>query len=195
MVAEYQFREYRDLVPGDLQPLVWGRQDPVGQQLVTLLTNYRASDAVGDYVQARRQPGARAPSVDEARRASTFAIRPPTANHAYTQYAVARLHAEDGKPAEAAAARQAALRSPEPSWIAYNGELDERLARRDFAGANTVMTEAVQRFEDSPVLLPKRIKILYGLGRVAEARQLAGHCRVYDVKELAEECDAALAGG
>jgi hypothetical protein len=44
------------------------------------------------------------------------------------------------------------------------------------------------------VLLPKRITILRRLGREAEARQLLGQCSSYDVKELREQCDNALAG-
>lgn len=197
LIGEYQFREYRDLVPGDLQPLAWGRTDPLGRQLVTLLTNYRAADAVGDYLQAAQQPpapGARPPSIADADRAATFAVRPPTENHAYTMFPVSKLRQAERKQAEAVAARTASLRSPEPSWIVYNTDIDEKLAARNFAGADTTMTDAVARFENSPVLLPKRITILRGLGREPEARQLVGQCGSYDIRELKTQCDNALAG-
>jgi beta-barrel assembly-enhancing protease len=194
MIAAYQFREYRDLVPGELQRLAWGKPDPQGQLLVKVLTNYRASDAVEDYVQAQQQPGARAPSLAEARRAAELANQPPTADHAYTQSAVARLRTAEKRAAEAEAARQAALRSPEPSWIAYNAAIDEKIRVRNFAAADATMQEAVQRFEDSPILLPKRITILHGLGRDPEARQLITKCTSYDVKELRAQCEKALGG-
>jgi predicted Zn-dependent protease len=192
MIAAYQFREYRDLVPGDLQRLAWGRPDPQGQLLVKVLTNYRASDAVEAYVQAQRQPGARAPSLAEARRAADIANQAPTNDHAYTQFAVSLLRTSENRAADAEAARQAALKSPEPSWIAYNAAIDEKLKLRNFAAADVTMQEAVQRFEDSPILLPKRIAILHGLGRDPEARQLLTKCTTYDVKELRTQCEKAL---
>jgi predicted Zn-dependent protease len=193
MVAAYQFREYRDLVPGDLQRLAWGKPDAQGQLLVKVLTNYRASDAVEDYVQAQQRGGS-GPSLVEARRAADMVDKAPTANHAYTQFAVALLRTSEQKAADAEAARQAALHSPEPSWIAYNSAIDEKIRVRNFTAADTTMQEAVQRFEDSPILLPKRITILHGLGRDAEARQLLTKCSTYDVKELRTQCEKALNG-
>jgi hypothetical protein len=192
MVAAYQFREYRDLVPGDLKRLAWGNNDAQGQHLVRLLTNYRAADAIGDYVTATES--ARPANAAQAQGAVAFATREPTANHAYTQYPVSRLRELGRQQAEADAARQAALRSPEPSWIAYRSDIDAKMARGDYAGANVTMTEAVTRFEDSPVLLPKRIAVLHGLGRDPEARHLVTQCRTYDVKELLQQCEDALAG-
>jgi Zn-dependent protease with chaperone function len=192
MTAAYQFREYRDLVPGDLKRLAWGQTDARGQALVRLLTNYRAADAVGDYVVAVE--GGRLGNVGTARSGADFAVREPTANHAYTQYPVSRLREIERRPADAQAARQAALRSPEPSWIAYRTDIDASIARRDFNAAQTTVTEAVARFEDSPILLPKRIAILHALGRDPEARQLVTQCTSYDVKELREQCENALAG-
>jgi hypothetical protein len=192
MVAAYQFREYRDLVPGDLQRLAWGKTDAQGQLLVRLLTNYRAADAIGDYVVAAE--AARPANAAQARGAVDFAIREPTATHAYTQYPVSRLREIERQAAAAEAARQAALRSPEPSWIAYRSDIDAKIARADYAAADATMTEAVTRFEDSPVLLPKRIAILHALGRDPEARQLVTKCTTYDVKELRQQCEDALAG-
>jgi predicted Zn-dependent protease len=192
MVAAYQFREYRDLVPGDLKRLAWGGSDARGQELVRLLTNYRAADAIGDYVTATE--AFKPANAAQAQGAVAFATREPTADHAYTQYPVSRMRELQRQPAEAETARQAALRSPEPSWIAYRSDIDAKMMRGDYAGADVTMTEAVARFEDSPVLLPKRISILHHLGRDPEARQLVTQCTSYDVKELLQQCEDALAG-
>ena len=46
------------------------------------------------------------------------------------------------------------------------------------------MDQAVIRFEDSPVLLPKRIQILRLEGRGADAQALVPKCKSYDIDEL-----------
>jgi hypothetical protein len=53
------------------------------------------------------------------------------------------------------------------------------------------MQEAVIRFEDSPVLLPKRILIQTRLGNTAEAQRLLAQCDGYDIRELHDQCEAA----
>ncbi len=57
-----------------------------------------------------------------------------------------------------------AAAGPEPSWEVYARLIDLDIARNDYAGAETLMEQAMRRFEDSPVLLPKRIEILKGAG-------------------------------
>ena len=57
------------------------------------------------------------------------------------------------------------------------------------------MDQAVVRFENSPVLLPKRIEILRGAGRQGEAEALVPQCRKYDIDELTDACKKAAGRG
>ena len=66
------------------------------------------------------------------------------------------------------------------------------MARADYAGAEALMDQAVVQFEDSPVLLPKRIQILHALGRRADAAALLPKCKSYDIDELTDQCKKAL---
>jgi hypothetical protein len=187
-LVEYQFREYRDLIPGDVITLPWAPGAPAAANneewaLAATMANYRAANVLVDHLQGL-QGGDVATSAN-------YAVQAPTTNHAYTQFALARLRASESDVGAAQAARMAALQSPEPSWIAYNSEIDDRIAQSDFAGADTVMQEAVIRFEDSPVLLPKRILIQTRLGNTAEAQRLLAQCDGYDIRELHDQCEAA----
>jgi hypothetical protein len=56
------------------------------------------------------------------------------------------------------------------------------------------MDRAVVRFENSPVLLPKRIEVLRGAGRMSEAQALIPQCKRYDIDELVDACKKAAGG-
>lgn len=186
-LVEYQFREYRDLIPGDVVLPPWapnGPQESIENWTVaTTIANYRSANAVLDHLQGVQ--------TAEVETSANYAVQMPTGDHAYTQFALARLRASEARAAEAEAARAAAIASPEPSWIAYNAEIDARLESGDLAGADMVMADAVTRFDDSPVLLPKRITIQNRLGNNAEVRRLMSECDGYDIRELHDQCEAA----
>jgi hypothetical protein len=186
-LVEYQFREYRDLIPGDVVLPPWAPDGPTetleNWTVATTITNYRSANAVLDHLQGIE--------TADADTSASYAVQMPTDNHAYTQFALARLRDSESRGAEAEAARQAAVSAPEPSWIAYNAEIDARLMSGDLAGADMVMADAVVRFEESPVLLPKRITIQSRLGNDGEVRELLSQCGDYDIRELQEQCEAA----
>ena len=81
-----------------------------------------------------------------------------------------------------------AIKGPEPSWQIYSRLLNIYIGRKDFAKAQGVMDGAVTRFDNSPVLLPKRIEILHGAGRQQEAEALLPQCEGFDIKELYALC-------
>ena len=116
------------------------------------------------------------------------AIAAPTGGHAYTEYVAAEFY--DGwhkdKLSEAALVR--AANGPEPSWEIYARLLDVYIARQDWRDAQALMDRAVVRFEDSPVLLPKRIHLLRLEGRGSEAQALLPKCKSYDIDELTDAC-------
>jgi hypothetical protein len=186
-LVEYQFREYRDLIPGNVVSPPWAPEGPQDSleswRVATTIANYRSANSVLDHLQ-----GAETAEVETS---ANYAVQMPTDDHAYTQFALARLRSSQGREADAAMARAAAIASPEPSWIAYNAEIDQRLESGDVAGADMVITDAVTRFEDSPVLLPKRISIQTSLGNDDEARRLLSQCGDYDIRELRDQCEEA----
>jgi len=58
-----------------------------------------------------------------------------------------------------------------------------------------LMDQAVIRFEDSPVLLPKHIQILAESGDEPGAAALLPKCKSYDIKELYDACRKAAGSG
>jgi len=186
-LVEYQFREYRDVIPGDVVMPPWAPEGPQDSleswRVATTIANYRSANSVLDHLQ-----GTETAQVETS---ANYAVQMPTDNHAYTQFALARLRNSQDREADAAMARAAAIASPEPSWIAYNAEIDQRLESGDITAADMVMADAVTRFEDSPVLLPKRILIQTNLGNDDEARRLLSQCGDYDIRELRDQCEAA----
>jgi hypothetical protein len=186
-LVEYQFREYRDVIPGDVVLPPWAPEGPQDSleswRVATTIANYRSANSVLDHLQGTE--------TAEVETSANYAVQLPTNNHAYTQFALARLRNSQDRVADAAMAREAAIASPEPSWIAYNAEIDQRLESGDFTGADMVMADAVTRFEDSPVLLPKRILIQTNLGNDDEARRLLSQCGDYDIRELRDQCEEA----
>jgi hypothetical protein len=186
-LVEYQFREYRDVIPGDVILPPWAPESPQDNlenwRVATTIANYRSANAVLDHLQ-----GAQTAEVETA---ANYAVQMPTDNHAYTQFALARLRTSEDREAEATSARSAAIASPEPSWIAYNAEIDQRVENGDLSGADMVMADAVVRFDESPVLLPKRILIQKELGNDGEARRLLSECSDFDIRELLDQCEEA----
>ena len=53
------------------------------------------------------------------------------------------------------------------------------------------MDQAVVRFEDSPVILPKRIEVLRGAGKQSDAAALVPKCKSYGIDELTDACKKA----
>ena len=77
----------------------------------------------------------------------------------------------------------------------YSRLADVYLARGQYPKAQALMDEGVQRFQDSPVLLPKRIEVLREAGRQADAKALVPQCRKYDMDELTDLCQRAAGEG
>ena len=53
------------------------------------------------------------------------------------------------------------------------------------------MDQAVARFEDSPVLLPKRIQVYRLQGRDGRRAGAGAKCKSYDIDELTDACKKA----
>ena len=88
-----------------------------------------------------------------------------------------------------------AANGPEASWEIYSRLIDLHMARNDFAGALKLMDQAIVKFEDSPVLLPKHIQILVASGDTGAAQALLPKCKSYKIDELYDACKKAAGAG
>jgi len=192
LLSAYAFREYRDLMPARPRPLAWSLQStsPVKPQLTGLLAHYGAAEDAAEYV-----ADAASTSPARAQAAVLRATAAPTGDHAYTQFVASEFYDGAGKPVLSEAALQKAAKGPEPSWEIYSRLIDVYVAHNDYPRAQAVMSEAVVRLDNSPVLLPKRIAILHGMGNDAAAGQLLPQCQGYDIRELTAECSKAAGRG
>jgi hypothetical protein len=115
-------------------------------------------------------------------------VTPPTEDHAYTDYVAAEYYTDRKQDKLAEVAMLRAIASPEPSWEVYSTLTSYYIAHNDYAHAQQLMDQAVVRFEDSPVLLPKRIALYRLQGRNADAQALVPKCKSYGIDELTEAC-------
>jgi predicted Zn-dependent protease len=192
LLSAYAFREYRDLVPRNPRPLPWSPESTSAAKprLTALLAHYSAAEDAAAYV-----ADATTASPQKAALAVSRATAPPTSDHAYTQFVAAEYYQGANQVPLSDAALQKAVKGPEPSWEVYARLIDRYVAQNDYARAQAVMGEAVRRFDDSPVLLPKRIAILHEMGNEPEAQGLLPQCQSYDIRELMDECKKAAGNG
>jgi predicted Zn-dependent protease len=185
LLSAYLYRSYRDAAPAAPTPLPWAAESksPLKPHLIALFSHYTDAENAAAYVADARQGSAAAAQAQVVR-----ATAMPTLDHAYTNFVAAEYYDGRGQAtlSEAALARAAA--GPEPSWEVYSRLTDIYIARSDYAQAQVLMDKAVVRFEDSPVLLPKRIRLYHLQGRDDEARALLPKCKSYGIDELTDAC-------
>lgn len=188
LLSHYLFTAYRDVTPHMPTPLPWAAQSasPLKANLTELMSHYTDAENAAAYI-ADPNTG----TQDMAQRNVITAVAHPTNDHAYTQYVASEYYAREQQPALSEAALVQAKNGPEPSWEVYSKLIDLDMARQDYAGAQAIMDEAVTRFSDSPVLLPKRIEVLRAQGRNDEAKALIPKCKSYDIDPLSDACKRA----
>jgi hypothetical protein len=185
LLATYQFREYRDALPAAPKPLPW-KGKAINAALAQLMAHYADAEDTAAYI-----ADSSAGSAAGAQASMQKAVTAPTTDHAYTQFVASEYYDEKKETAQSEAALLKAANGPEPSWGVYSRLANIYIARADWAKAQSLMDRAVARFENSPVLLPKRIQILRGAGRQSEVEQLVPQCKSYDIDELTSECKKA----
>jgi hypothetical protein len=184
LLSNYLFAAYRDVTPIAPTPLPWApnSKSPLKPKLVALLSHYTDAENAAAYIADARQGSAAAAQQQVAR-----AVAAPTSDHAYTGFVAAEYY-DTRNPKLSVAALQRAAAGPEPSWEVYAKLTDFYIARNDFGHAQALMDQAVVKFEDSPVLLPKRIQLLRLEGRQPDAEALIPKCKSYDIDELTDAC-------
>ena len=185
LLSNYLFTAYRDAPPVSPTPLPWAQdsKSPLKAQLTALLAHYTDAENAAAYIADANQGSARAAQAQIAR-----AVAPPTADHAYTDYVAVEYYDGQNKGKLAEAAMLRAIAGPEPSWEIYSTSMSYYIWRHNYARAQQLMDQAVVRFEDSPVLLPKRIQLYRLEGRDADAQALALKCKSYEIDELTAAC-------
>ena len=188
LLSNYEFKQYRDVLPAQPTPLPWaeGTRAKDGIAMTALLAHYAAAENAAAYIADESQG-----SPESARSEVTRSSTAPTTDHAYTQFVAYEYYDKNGQKPQSEAALQRAVNGPEASWEVYSRLIDVHAARADWAGALKLMDQAVVRFEDSPVLLPKHIQLLVGSGDTAGARALLPKCKSYDIDALTDACKKA----
>jgi len=185
LLSNYLFSSYRDAQPVQPTPLPWAAKSksPLKGKLTALLAHYTDAENAAAYV-ADASTGSPASAQIEINRATSV----PTQDHAYTDFVAAEYYQGRSQQnlSEAALARAAA--GPEPSWEVYSRLIDTYAGRNDFVRAQALMDQAVIRFEDSPVLMPKRIHLYRLEGRQSDAEALLPKCKNYGIDELTDRC-------
>jgi hypothetical protein len=184
LLSNYFYATYRDTAPVAPTPLPWAAESksPLKPQLIALLSHYTDAENASAFV-ADASQGSDGAAAGQVQRANS----PPTADHAYTAFVAAEYY-DTRNPQMSEAALVRATQSPEPSWEVYAKLTDIYIARSDYPRAQTLMDQAVVRFEDSPVLLPKRIQLYRLQGRDADAQALVPKCKSYDIDALTDAC-------
>lgn len=192
LLANYQFREYRDLTPRTPHPVGWSPDSTArgSAAMVALLSHYGSAEDAASYV-ADTRAGQTRNDEAQAQTALQRSTQSPTADHAYTQFAAAEFYDLSKNDPAQEKALIAAASGPEPSWEVYSRLTDIYLARKDYTNASAMMDKAVVRFDNSPVILPKRIEVLTAQGKTKDAEALLPQCKGYDLDTLTEQCRKA----
>ncbi|MBV8799587.1 MAG: M48 family metalloprotease [Alphaproteobacteria bacterium] len=188
LLSTYAYREYRAAPIANVTALPWSPESasPLKAGLTPLLAHYTSAENAAAYVADASQGTAGGTRAYIA--ASTAS---PTADHAYTEFVAAEYYQLEKRPALSQIALIRAVHGPEPSWEVYSRLSDIYIAHNKYAKAQALMDEAARRFDNSPVVLPKRIEVLRGNGREAEAKALIAECAKYEIGELTDACKRA----
>jgi tetratricopeptide (TPR) repeat protein len=192
LLSDYEFREYRTILPAQPTPLPWAPQStsPLKPQLTALMSHYTDAEDAAAYIADSSQGTAAKTQSDVA-----VATASPTTDHAYTEFVAAEYYEDDGQKQLSQAALERAVSGPEPSWGVYSRLTDIYIAKQDYARAQALMDQAVTRFNNSPVLYPKRIQLYRLEGQESQAASLMPQCRSADIDELYDACKKANGQG
>ncbi|MBV8976829.1 MAG: M48 family metalloprotease [Alphaproteobacteria bacterium] len=185
LLSAYLFRAYRDAGPVAPTPLPWApdSRSPLKPKLVAMFAHYTEAENAAAWIADPSQGSEKSAGAEVAR-----AVSVPTVDHAYTDFVAAEYYEGRHQEPQSLAALKRAADGPEPSWEIYARLIDRYIAANDLVSAQAAMDRAVARFEDSPVLLPKRIQLLHLEQRDGEAKALIPRCKSYDIDELTAAC-------
>jgi Zn-dependent protease with chaperone function len=188
LLSAYEFREYRSILPVAPTPLPWSSQSksPLAPQLTPMLAHYTDAENAAAYIADARQGSADTTRADVQR-----SVTDPTFDHAYTEFVAAEYYAGASQEPQSVAALVNAVNGHEPSWAVYSRLTDIYVVQRDYSRAQALMDRAVVQFDDSPVLLPKRITLYRLENRDGDAGPLLAKCQSYNIDALTDECKKA----
>ena len=188
LLSAYEFREYRAILPVTPTPLPWSAasKSPLKPQLTALLGHYTEAENAAAYIADASQGTA---SGTKAYVISSTGA--PTSDHAYTEFVASEYYEGANQKPLSQAALVKATQSAEPSWEVYSRLIDIYMQQNAYPKADALMAQAVTRFDDSPVLLPKRIELLRVEGRQGDAQALVPECKSVGIDALTDECKKA----
>jgi predicted Zn-dependent protease len=192
LLSAYEFREYRTILPVTPTPLPWSAasKSPLKPPLTQLLGHYTSAEDAAAYIADSSQGTAAGTRADVI---SSTAV--PTSDHAYTEFVASEYYEGANQKPLSEAALMNATQSAEPSWEVYSRLIDIYMQQNAYPKADALMAQAVTRFDDSPVLLPKRIELLRAEGRQGDAQALIPECKSVGIDALTDECKKAAGQG
>ena len=191
LLSAYEFRAYRDIRPVTPTPLPWAveSKSPLKGELTQLMSHYTMAENAAAYIADSSQGTDSGARTDISR--STVS---PTTDHAYTEFVASEYYDKNGQKPQSEAALVKATNGAEPSWEIYSRLIDYYIAQQQYAKAQAAMDQAVARFDNSPVLYPKRITLYRVAGRQSDADALVPQCKKVDISELPDACEKAAKG-
>jgi hypothetical protein len=191
LISAYEFRAYRNIRPATPTPLPWAPQStsPLKAELTELMSHYTDAENAAAYIADASQGTDSGARTDVA-----HSIVSPTTDHAYTEFVASEYYDKNGNKPGSEAALVKATQGSEPSWQVYSRLIDYYIAQQQYPKAQAAMDQAVTRFDNSPVLYPKRIALYRVSGRQSDADALVPQCKKVDIKELSDACETAAKG-
>lgn len=192
LLSEYEYANYRDIQAKPTTPLAWSAESksPLKPHITAMLSHYTDAENAAAWIADHNQGSAGGAGHDVV--SSTGA---PTSDHAYTEFVASEYYDNAGQKPQSEAALVKAVQSPEPSWEIYSRLIDVYITQSAWPKADALMAQAVVRFEDSPVLFPKRIELLRAEGNQSGADALVPQCKAVDIDALTDECKKAAGKG
>jgi predicted Zn-dependent protease len=188
LLSAYEFRAYRSIRPVTPTPLPWAPQStsPLKAELTALMSHYTLAENAAAYIADSSQGTLAGTKTDISKSTAS-----PTADHAYTEFVASEYYSDENQNQLSEKALVKATDSPEPSWQVYSRLIDIYMAQKQYPKAQTAMDQAVTRFDNSPVLYPKRITLYRAEGRQADADALVPECKKVDISVLTDDCNKA----
>jgi predicted Zn-dependent protease len=188
LLSAYEYREYRNIAPVTPTPLAWSAasKSPLKPALTAMLGHYTEAENAAAYIADSSQG-----TASGTRAYVIGATAAPTSDHAYTEFVASEYYEGAGQKPLSEAALVKATQSAEPSWEVYSRLIDIYMQQNAYPKADALMAQAVTRFDDSPVLLPKRIELLRAEGRQSDAQALIPECKSVGIDALTDECKKA----
>ncbi len=113
LISDYEFREYRSLLPSNPTSLPWkgDSKDPKAREMASLLAHYSDAEDAAAYV-AQAEAGQASGAPPTTQQSVTTSTQQPTTDHAYTEFVASEYYDLNKNEAQSEAALLKAVQGP-----------------------------------------------------------------------------------